>query len=70
MVHVDHVSATPAARQSRVVIEIWLDASPPPSGRVVIAGREEEQPFDGWLQLLHILADVINREPHAEPASG
>jgi hypothetical protein len=48
-----------------VVIEIWLDACAPPSGRVIVAPGEEPERFDGWLQLLHILGDVINREPDA-----
>lgn len=53
-------------RQSWVVIEIWLDDSLPPSGRVAAAG-EEPKPFDGWLQLLHILGEVIMREPPSGP---
>lgn len=57
----------PSATVSRV-IEIWLDTCQPPSGRVVAAPGEEPEPFDGWLQLLHILGDVVTREPPSGPA--
>jgi hypothetical protein len=50
------------------MIEIWLDAGPPPSGRVVVAPGEEPKPFDGWLQLLHILGDVLTPEPSLKAA--
>jgi hypothetical protein len=56
------------------VIEIWLDGSFPPTGRVLAAPGAEPQPFDGWLQLLHILGDAImpvpevaSEEPPSEP---
>jgi hypothetical protein len=68
MGQVDHVLRA-LRRDSHAVIEIWLDERLPPSGRVVSPG-EEPQPFDGWLQLLHILGDVITQQAHAEPASG
>jgi hypothetical protein len=51
------------------VIEIWLDAGTPPSGRVVIAPGEEPKPFDGWLQLLRILGDAFAPEPPSGPAA-
>jgi hypothetical protein len=44
------------------MIEIWLNERLPPSGRVVIAPGEEPMPFDGWLQLLNILGDVITQD--------
>jgi hypothetical protein len=50
------------------MIAIWLDEGLPPSGRVVVSPGEEPQPFDGWLQLLHILGDVIAHEPLSGPA--
>jgi hypothetical protein len=59
----------PAPRSATVVhvIEIWLDASLPPCGHVVVRQEEAEaHPFDGWLQLLHILADVITRQSPSE----
>lgn len=51
-----------------MVIEIWLDSRTPPSGRVVAAPGKEPELFDGWLQLLHILGDVINCEAASGPA--
>ena len=54
------------------MIEIWLDEGPPPAGRVVTAPGEEPREFDGWLQLLHILGEVVMREspsPGPEPAT-
>ncbi len=52
------------------MIEIWLDGVTPPAGRVVAAPGEEPKPFDGWLQLLHILAGVVTDESpsRSEPA--
>ncbi len=45
------------------MIEIWLDTHLPPTGNVVIAPGRDPQPFDGWLQLLHILGGVIGPQP-------
>jgi hypothetical protein len=55
-----------------VVIEIWLEGRIPPTGRVLVAPGEEPKPFDGWLQLLHILGDAIRPEDviGQEPPSG
>ncbi len=47
------------------MIEIWLNEGRPPAGRVVTAPGEEPQEFDGWLQLLHILGEIVMQEPSA-----
>jgi hypothetical protein len=61
------MSSAPRGAKVVHVIEIWLDASLPPCGHVVVRQEEEEaHPFDGWLQLLHILADVIPRQSPSE----
>lgn len=49
------------------MIEIWVDGSQPPTGRVVAAVGAAAQPFAGWLDLLRILADAMGT---AAPVTG
>ena len=53
------LSAAPAVKVGRV-IQICVDTSQPPTGRVVVAEGEPAQPFVGWLQLLAILAAAFD----------
>ena len=60
-----------------VEVHIWIDATQPPSGRVVTGVGQPAQPFAGWLQLLTILAGALQpppaapvRRPSETPPSG
>jgi hypothetical protein len=46
-------------------VQISIDSSQPPTGRVVTGEGEPAQPFVGWLQLLTILADALQQRPAA-----
>ncbi len=43
-----------------VEIEITMASTRPPQGEVAVEGGHR-QPFAGWLQLLHILVEVVAR---------
>jgi hypothetical protein len=49
----------PPGATVEVMITIRLDTTPPPTGWVVTAEGGAPLPFDGWLQLLAILNDVL-----------
>ena len=52
-------SASCAVRVVSVVVQIWMDTTHPPTGRVVLVGGEAAQSFTGWLQLLTILTNAV-----------
>ena len=59
------MTASPSAvRVSGVVeVQILMETAHPPTGRIVPGEGEPAQPFVGWLQLLTILADALQRPP-------
>jgi hypothetical protein len=53
-----------------MVITIWVEDQHPVAGRAGIEGRPP-RPFAGWLQLLGLLADLVERQATSEtPAAG
>lgn len=58
------------------MIRIWVDACQPPTGRVAAAEGGPARPFVGWLQLLAILAQALQRDgtggddPALRPSGG
>jgi hypothetical protein len=52
-----------------MVITIWVEDQHPVAGR---AGVDEQRPrpFAGWLQLLGLLADLVERKDLDAPAAG
>jgi hypothetical protein len=53
-----------------MVITIWVEDQHPVAGRAGVDGRPP-RPFAGWLQLLGLLADLVERQAgSAAPAAG
>jgi hypothetical protein len=52
-----------------MAITIWVEDQPPVAGR---AGVDDQppRPFAGWLQLLGLLADLVERKELDAPAAG
>jgi hypothetical protein len=70
MAHLGHVFAG-GGRDSRPVIKIWVDSTPPPAGRVVTSDGASPLAFAGWLQLLQILVDALATDARpGEPDPG
>lgn len=60
-------AAAPTVRLIGVVeVNIWIETTQPPTGRVVTADGGPAQPFVGWLQLLTLLAKAL-QPPGAAP---
>ena len=54
--------AYPAA----MVITIWVEDRDPVLGRAGV-GDEPPRPFAGWLQLLGLLSDLVERQEASDP---
>jgi hypothetical protein len=53
-----------------MVITIWVEDQHPVAGRAA-AGDQQPQPFAGWLQLLGLLSDLVERPAgSAAPSAG
>jgi hypothetical protein len=52
----------------RMLIRIWRDDTPALSGRVALDGGEPER-FEGWLQLLRILTELLGPAGRSGPAA-
>jgi hypothetical protein len=53
-----------------MVITIWVEDQHPVAGRAGVDGRPP-RPFAGWLQLLGLLSDLVERQAVSEaPAAG
>jgi hypothetical protein len=51
-----------------MVITIWVENRHPVAGRARV-GDEPPRPFAGWLQLLGLLSDVVERQEVSEATS-
>lgn len=54
------------ATLKRMMIRIWLDESEPPVGRIGL-GDQEPVWFEGWLQLLGALRELIQAGGSVSP---
>jgi hypothetical protein len=52
-----------------MVITIWVEDQHPAAGRAGVDGRPP-RPFAGWLQLLGLLADLVERQAVSEAPAG
>jgi hypothetical protein len=53
-----------------MVLTIWAEDQHPVAGRAGVEGRPP-RPFAGWLQLLGLLADLVQEQVDSEaPAAG
>jgi hypothetical protein len=53
-----------------MVITIWVEDRDPVSGRAGV-GHQQPRPFAGWLQLLGLLSDLVERQEASEaPPAG
>lgn len=48
-----------------MVITIWVEAQHPVVGRARV-GDQQPRPFAGWLQLLGLLSDLVERQDVSE----
>ena len=51
-----------------MVITIWVEAQHPVVGRARV-GDQEPRPFAGWLQLLGLLSDLVERQEGSDATS-
>jgi hypothetical protein len=51
-----------------MVITIWVEDQHPVAGRARV-GDQEPRPFAGWLQLLGLLSDLVERQEVSEATS-
>lgn len=53
-----------------MVITIWVEDRDPVAGRAAV-GDQQPRPFAGWLQLLGLLSELVERQAVSEaPAAG
>jgi hypothetical protein len=53
-----------------MVITIWVEDQDPVAGRAGV-GDQQPRPFAGWLQLLGLLSDLVERQEASEaPPAG
>jgi hypothetical protein len=46
-----------------VLISVWIEASQPLTGIAAIEGGEPRH-FDGWLELLRVVSELVDEAPH------